>query len=335
DTMSKTVTMEGGIICYDYLVIATGARHGYFGHDDWEATAPGLKTIADATDIRARILTAFEQAEATRDPARRSRLLTFVIVGGGPTGVELAGAIAELAQRSIVRDFRNIDTGSARVVLVEAGSRLLPGLPQCLSGKAKRQLERLGVEVRLNAAVTRCGADGVGLSDGVEIAAACTFWAAGVVASRAAKWLGVTSDPAGRVIVDDKLHVLGRENVFVIGDTAAVRSTDGTMVPGVAPAAKQMGQYIANSIISRIAGQPVEPFRYRSFGKLATIGRKAAVADFGRVRLSGLPAWLIWSFAHLWFLVGFRNRIFVFLDWAWAYATYDRGARLITGGRDK
>lgn len=335
DTLGKTVTMEGGSIGYDYLVIATGARHGYFGHDDWEATAPGLKTIADATEIRARILTAFEQAEATDDLALRSRLLTFAIVGGGPTGVELAGAIAELARRSIVRDFRNINTGSARVVLVEAGGRLLPGLPQCLSGKAKRQLERLGVEVRLNAAVTRCGADGVGLSDGSELATPSTFWAAGVVASRAAKWLGVTSDAAGRVVVDKNLHVLGREGVFVIGDTAAVRSADGTMVPGVAPAAKQMGQYIADSIIRRITGQPAKPFRYRSFGKLATIGRKAAVADFGRLRLSGLPAWLIWSFAHLWFLVGFRNRIFVFLDWAWAYATYDRGARLITGGRDK
>jgi NADH dehydrogenase len=333
DTQARLVITEGRRIPYDRLVIATGARHAYFGHDEWEDIAPGLKTIGDATEIRARILTAFEKAEVTDDPDLRSKLLTFVVVGGGPTGVELAGAIVELARKAIVRDFRNIDSSTARVILVEAGLRLLPAFPEDLSASAKRQLEKLGVEVRLGHAVTQCDANGVTLADGEPIASASVLWAAGVMASRAAKWLHVEADRAGRVIVQDDLSVPSHPEIFVIGDTALVKGADGRPVPGVAPAAKQMGRYVANLIKARLAGKAVVPFRYIDYGNLATIGRKAAVADFGRLRLSGFVAWLLWSFAHLWFLVGFRNRIVVFLDWAWAYATFDRGARLITERR--
>jgi NADH dehydrogenase len=335
DPVNRIVITKERRVPYDYLIIATGARHAYFGHDEWEDTAPGLKTIPDATEIRSRILTAFERAEATNDPDLRRSLLTFVVVGAGPTGVELAGAIVELARHAVRHDFRNIDSTTARVVLVEAGDRILATFPSCLSAKAKVQLKRLGVEVKLGAAVTRCDDQGVGLADGQDIPSACVLWAAGVMASRAAKWLGVTADRAGRVIVDERLHVPGREGVFVIGDTAAVKGNDGRSVPSVAPAAKQMGRYMARSILARLRNEHVDAFRYRDFGNLATIGRKAAVADLGRIRLSGFPAWLLWSFAHLWFLVGFRNRIVVFLDWAWSYATFDRGARLITDRSDR
>jgi NADH:ubiquinone reductase (H+-translocating) len=335
DTGSRTVLTANRHLPYDYLIIATGARHAYFGHEGWEDTAPGLKTIPDATEIRGRILTAFEKAEVTEDPELCRKLLTFVVVGGGPTGVELAGAIVELARKAIVRDFRNIDSSTARVVLVEADKRLLTAFPEKLSDSAKRQLERLGVEAKLGAAVTACDENGVALSDGQRIASACVLWAAGVMASRAAKWLDVPSDRAGRVIVDDHLHVPGREDVYVIGDTACVKGVDGRPVPGVAPAAKQMGRYVAGLIKARLAGKSVAPFRYSDYGNLATIGRKAAVADLGRFQFSGFLAWQLWSFAHLWFLVGFRNRIVVFLDWAWAYATFDRSARLITERRDR
>lgn len=335
DTAARTVLTGSRRIPYDYLIIATGARHAYFGHDAWEANAPGLKTIGDATEIRARILTAFEKAEVTDDPALREKLLTFVVVGGGPTGVELAGAIIELARKAIVRDFRNIDSSTARVVLVEADERLLTAFPEKLSQSAKSQLERLGVEVRLGAAVTECDDNGVALADGQRVASACVLWAAGVMASRAAKWLDVPADRAGRVVVDEHLHVPGREGVYVIGDTASVKGKDGRPVPGVAPAAKQMGRYVAGLIKARLAGTVAEPFRYADYGNLATIGRKAAVADLGPIQLSGFLAWLLWSFAHLWFLVGFRNRTVVFLDWAWAYATFDRSARLITERRDR
>ena len=335
DSINRCVITKERRVPYDYLIVATGARHAYFGHVEWEDAAPGLKSIPDATEIRSRILSSFERAEATSDPELRRSLLTFVVVGGGPTGVELAGAIAELARHAVRHDFRNIDSSTARVVLVEAGDRALATFPPCLSMKAKVQLEQLGVEVKLGAAVTRCDDTGVGLADGQEIRSACVLWAAGVMASKAAKWLGVTADRAGRVIVDERLHVPGREGVFVIGDTAAVKGADGRAVPSVAPAAKQMGRYIARSIRTRLRNEKVDPFRYRDFGNMATIGRKAAVADLGRVRLSGFPAWLLWSFAHLWFLVGFRNRIVVFLDWAWAYATFDRGARLITDRSDR
>ena len=333
DTDQRVVITSSSRIPYDYLVVATGARHAYFGRDEWEDLAPGLKTIGDATEIRARILSAFEKAEVSQDPALRARLLTFVVVGGGPTGVELAGAIVELACRAIVSDFRHIDSSTARVVLVEAGPRLLAAFPEDLSASAKRELERLGVEVHLGHAVTQCDENGVMLADGETIASSCVLWAAGVQASRAAKWLDVEADRAGRVIVGDDLSVPGHPDVFVIGDTALVKGADGKPVPGVAAAAKQMGKYMARLIKARLAGRSIGPFRYADYGNLATIGRKAAVADFGRLHLSGFIAWLLWSFAHLWFLVGFRNRIIVFLDWAWAYATFDRGARLITERR--
>ncbi|WP_457939892.1 NAD(P)/FAD-dependent oxidoreductase [Mesorhizobium sp. 10J20-29] len=335
DPEARLVRTESRGIPYDYLVIATGARHAYFGHDEWEAVAPGLKTIGDATEIRARILTAFERAEATDDPDLRRRLLTFVIVGGGPTGVEMAGAIAELAKKAIVGEFKNIDSSTANVVLIEAGTRLLPAFPEALSQSARRQLERLGVEVRLGASVTDCDADGVALSDGWRIGSHCVLWAAGVMASKAATWLDAHADRAGRVVVCRDLCVPGYPEIFAIGDTALVRDGSGRSVPGVAPAAKQMGRYVARSIKARLAGKAVASFAYADFGNLATIGRLAAVADFGRFRLTGLPAWVVWSLAHLWFLVGFRNRIIVFLDWAWAYATFDRSARLITGRDDR
>ena len=333
DKDARVVITSSRRVPYDYLVVATGARHAYFGHDEWEETAPGLKTIGDATEIRARILIAFEKAEVTEDPNLRGKLLTFVVVGGGPTGVELSGAIAELARKAIVRDFRHIDSSTARVVLVEAGERLLPAFPANLSASAKRQLEKLGVEVRLGHAVTQCDDSGVVLADGEGISSACVLWAAGVTASRSARWLDAEADRAGRVIVNDDLSLPGHPDIFVIGDTAAVKGVDGRLVPGVAAAAKQMGRYVADTVKARLAGKPVKPFRYIDYGNLATIGRKAAVADFGWMRLSGFPAWLLWTFAHLWFLVGFRNRIIVFLDWAWAYATFDRGARLITERR--
>lgn len=257
--------------------------------------------------------------------------MTFVVVGGGPTGVELAGAIAELSRRTIVRDFRRIDSSSARVVLVEAGERILPAMPPCLSRKAQRQLENLGVEVLLGNAVAGCDDSGVRLADGTEIGSACILWAAGVMASRAAKWIAAPADRAGRVLVDGRLNPPGHDEIFVIGDTASVTDAAGRPVPGVAPAAKQMGRYAAHAILAGMAGRQSAPFRYRDYGNLATIGRKAAVADFGKARLSGYPAWLVWNFAHLWFLVGFRNRLVVFLDWAVAYARNDRAARLITG----
>jgi NADH:ubiquinone reductase (H+-translocating) len=333
DTAGRLVITASRRIPYDYLVIGTGARHAYFGNDQWEEVAPGLKTIGDATEIRARILIAFERAEVSEDVELRRKLLTFVVVGGGPTGVELAGAIVELARKAIVGDFRNIDSSTARVVLVEAGPRLLPAFPEDLSASAKRQLEKLGVEIRLGHAVTACNQDGVTLSDGETIGSGCVLWAAGVMASRAASWLDVEADRAGRVIVSPDLSVPGHLEVFVIGDTALVKGEGGEPVPGVAAAAKQMGKYVARLIKARLAGKTVQPFRYINYGNLATIGRKAAVADFGRIRLTGFIAWLLWTFAHLWFLVGFRNRIVVFLDWAWAYVTYDRGARLITERR--
>lgn len=330
DKDARVVITASRRIPYDFLVLATGARHAYFGRDDWEGVAPGLKSIDDATEIRARILTAFEKAEVSEDATERVRLLTFVIVGGGPTGVELAGAIAELARKAIVKDFRHIDSATARVVLVEAGPRLLPAFPDDLSASAKRQLEKLGVEVSLGHPVTHCDKAGITLADGHSIASACVLWAAGVQASGGAKWLKAKADRTGRVIVNDDLTLPGHPEIFVIGDTALVKGKDGQLVPGVAAAAKQMGKYVGKAITARISGRGADPFQYKDYGNLATIGRKAAVADFGRIRLTGYTAWLLWSFAHLWFLVGFRNRIIVFLDWAWSYATFDRGARLIT-----
>jgi NADH dehydrogenase len=319
---------------FDYLIVATGARHAYFGHDGWEEFAPGLKKIDEATEIRRRILLAFEQAEATPDERERQKLLTFVVVGGGPTGVEIAGAIAELAHRTIPRDFRHINPSQTRIILVEAGSRVLPAFPEKLSQSAAEQLVRLGVTVVTGAAVTNCTQAGITLRDGRHIETATITWAAGVMASPAGKWLDTPCDRAGRVVVDAALHLPGFDNIFVIGDTAAVVDANGVAVPGIAPAAKQMGHFAASSILADIAGTPRHKFKYRNYGNLATIGRSAAVADFGRFTFSGLPAWMIWSFAHIWFLVGFRNRISVFLDWMVAYVSFERGARLITGGEN-
>lgn len=330
DIAARDVLIGERRIPFDVLVVATGARHAYFGRDEWSAFAPGLKKIEDATAIRRRILLAFEQAEACANAAERRRLLNFVVIGGGPTGVEMAGAIAELAKRALAADFRNIDPRAARVVLIEAGPRLLPAFPERLSEQAKRALEGLGVEVALGRAVTACDDTGVVAGD-ARIETRTTIWAAGVAASAAAKWLNAASDRAGRVRVRPDLSLPGRDNIFVIGDTALVLDANGKPVPGVAPAAKQQGDYVARLIRARLSGtREPAPFRYRHVGNLATIGRKAAVADFGVIRLSGRFAWLLWGLVHVYFLIGFRNRMAVLLDWLWSYATFQRGSRLIT-----
>ena len=323
----RSVHLESGrSLSYDWLILATGARHSYFGRDDWAVHAPGIKTIEDATAVRRRVLLALEQAETEEHGEVRDALLTFVVIGGGPTGVEMAGAIAELARQSVSRDFRSITPQCSRVILIEAGSRLLPSFPAELSERTRQSLERLGVEVRLGAAVTDIG------RNQVRVGADCIMthtivWAAGVQASPAAKWIGAPADRLGRVVVDDDLFALGQTRIFTIGDTAACPAKRGGTLPGVAPVAKQQGRYVAD----RILGRTMKPFRYRDYGNLATIGRKSAVADFGRIRLSGFFAWLLWCVAHVWFLVGFRSRLSVILHWAWNYFTYARSARLITG----
>ncbi|HVM77989.1 MAG TPA: NAD(P)/FAD-dependent oxidoreductase [Stellaceae bacterium] len=332
DTAARTVEVGERRIPYDTLIVATGARHAYFGHDEWEPFAPGLKKIDDATEIRRRILLAFETAENTEDMEEWRRLLTFVVIGAGPTGVELSGAIAELARKALATDFRHIDPRATRVVLVEAGPRVLPSFPEPLSRAAQRALEKLGVEVRLGKAVTRCDAAGAELG-GERIEACTILWAAGVAASPAAKWLDAEPDRAGRVKVSSDLTLPGHREIFVLGDTAAASDAEGRQLPGIAPVAKQQGLYAARVVRARLYGKPAPPpFRYRHIGNLATIGRKAAVADFGFVRLSGRLAWLLWGLVHVYFLIGFRNRAAVMLDWLWAYVTYQRGARLITGG---
>lgn len=335
DRQARDVLLsDGRRIPFDTLIVATGARHAYFGHDEWEPVAPGLKKIEDAIDIRRRILLAFEKAEMTTDPAARQRLLTFAVIGAGPTGVELVGAIAELAKMAVAADFRDIDPRQARILLVEAADRALTSFPERLSAKAKKQLERLGVELLLGAKVTRCDEAGIEIEDGTGrhcIPAATVLWAAGVQASPAGKWLGVEGDRVGRVPVTPHLHLPDDPNLFVIGDTALVMGADGKQLPGVAPVAKQEGDYVARLVRLRLAGKRVKPFAYRNYGNLATIGRKAAVADFGWIRLSGTIAWLLWGVVHIFFLIGFRNRIFVLLSWLWAYFSFHRGSRLITG----
>ena len=324
---SRTVELESGrSLSYDWLILATGARHSYFGREDWAAHAPGIKTIEDATAVRRRVLLALERAETEEHGKVRDALLTFVVIGGGPTGVEMAGAIAELARQSVSRDFRSITPHCSRVILVEAGSRLLSSFPLRLSERTRASLERLGVEVRLGTAVTDIAGDYVRIGS-ERIGSHTTVWAAGVQASPAARWLGAPADRLGRVLVDEDLFALGHTRVFAIGDTAGCPSPRGGMLPGIAPVAKQQGRHVAD----RILGRTMKPFRYRDFGNLATIGRKSAVADFGRIRLSGFPAWLVWCVAHVWFLVGFRSRLSVILHWAWNYFTYARSARLITG----
>jgi NADH dehydrogenase len=330
DLARKEVVTEDRRIAYDFLILATGARHAYFGHDDWARYAPGLKRIDDATYLRRRILLAFEMAESETDAERRRALLNFVVVGGGPTGVEMAGAIAELALKALKSDFRTIDPGSARIILIEAAPRLLTPFDPSLSQAALRSLQKLGVEVRLNTAVTACDADGVAI--GVErIPAATIVWGAGVMASPAGLWLSAKTDAAGRVDVHPDLSAPGHPDIFVIGDTALVRSAEGKPLPGMAPAAKQQGAYVAHLLIDRLNGRTTPPFRYRDFGLLATIGRKHAVVQMGRIRFSGFFAWAFWCFAHIYFLIGFRNRLIVVLNWGWNYFTFQRGARLITG----
>jgi NADH dehydrogenase len=330
DTARQEVVTAARRIPFDYLVLATGARHAYFGHDDWEAHAQGIKKIDDATALRRKILLAFERAETEADAAERRRLLNFVIVGGGPTGVEMAGAIAELSRKALAADFRSIDPRLARIVLVEAGPRLLAGFDPRLSQKARLSLEMLGVEVMLGIGVTGCDADGVAL--GAErIESRTVIWAAGVQASPAGKWLNVERDRIGRAIVAPDLSVPGHPHIFIIGDTAHVALGDGKALPGVAPVAKQQGQYVAALMKARLRGGDLPPFRYRDRGSMATIGRKRAVVQIGRLRLSGIAAWVLWSVAHIYFLIGFRNRIVVAMNWAWNYLTFQRGTRLITG----
>jgi NADH dehydrogenase len=329
DTRRSEVLAEGHRIPYDYLVVATGAEHAYFGHD-WSSYAPGLKTIDDATYLRRRILLAFERAETEPDADERRRLLNFVVVGGGPTGVEMAGAIAELAKRALAADFRSIDPRSARIILIEAGTRLLAPFSPALSEAARRSLEQLGVEVRLGARVTDCDCSGVSL-DSERIQTRTIMWAAGVKASPVAEWLGAESDRAGRLKVKADLSVPGHSNIFVIGDAAAVTGRDGKPLPGVASVAKQQGAYVANLLAARAHGRTLPPFRYRDFGSMATIGRKHAVAQIGAFEASGLVAWLLWSLAHIYFLIGFRNRLAVAMNWSWNYVTFQRGTRLITG----
>jgi len=312
--------------------VATGARHDYFGHNEWAAIAPGLKDIDDATKLRGTLLLAFEQAEKETDAAERARLMNFVIVGGGATGVEMAGAIAELS-RALARDFRAIDTTKSRVILVEAGPRLLPSFPERLSAFAKSALEKLGVEVRLGRAVTHCDARGVELGD-EHIPCHTIIWAAGVMASPAAQWLAAEHDRAGRVVVNGDLTLPGHPEIFVIGDTALSADGAGKTLPGVASVAKQQGNYVARVLRSRLdASAPPGPFRYRDFGNLATVGRSAAVADLGWVQLTGRIAWIFWSAVHIYFVIDFRSRLAVALNWLWSYATFKRGARLITSDR--
>jgi NADH dehydrogenase len=329
DVAARRVVLKDGAIGYDYLVVAAGATHSYFGHDDWEAFAPGLKSIEDALEIRRRALLAFEAAEREDDPARRRAWLTFVVVGGGPTGVEMAGAFAEIARHSLSREFRRIDPHTARVILVEAGPRILPAYPPDLSDHAVRQLEALGAQVWVGMPVTGVSAEGVEMGK-EHVAAHTVVWAAGVAASPLARSLGAALDRAGRVKVDPDLTLPGHPEVQVVGDLAAVEQ-DGALVPGVAPAAMQMGRHAARNVLRALAGQPPLPFRYVDKGSLATIGRRSGVALFGKLRLWGFPAWAAWLAIHIFFLIGFRNRFVVLFSWAWAYLTYQRSARLIVG----
>jgi NADH dehydrogenase len=329
DVDARRVTLTHGTLDYDYLIVATGARHAYFGHDEWARHAPGLKTLDDALHIRRHMLEAFEAAEREDDPVAQAEWLDFVIIGGGPTGVELAGTLAEIARHALPREFRHSDPRRSRIHLVEAGPRVLASMPEVLSERARRQLERLGVSVHVGQAVSAIDERGVNLGQR-RIAARTVLWAAGVAASPLGAQLGAQCDRAGRVKVEGDLSLPGRPEVFVIGDLAAL-AHDGKPVPGVAPAAKQMGAHVARMIRARLAGAATTPFRYRDYGNLATIGRMAAVVDLCRIRLSGDIAWLFWLWAHVFFLIGFRNRIVVMAEWIWSYFTYQRHARIILG----
>ncbi|MGZ3317296.1 MAG: NAD(P)/FAD-dependent oxidoreductase [Isosphaeraceae bacterium] len=330
DLPSRRVVLADGEVDYDFLIVATGATHTYFGHEDWELLAPGLKTLKDALQIRQRILIAFEIAEREPDKRLRHEWMTFVIVGAGPTGVELAGTLAEVARQTLARDFRHIDTAEARVVLVEAATKVLGTFEDTLSAKAQDQLKRLGVDVRLGLPVSEITA--LGVQVGSEwIGARTIIWAAGVAASPLARSLNVPLDRAGRVLVEPDLTVPGHDNVYVIGDLAHLEQ-EGKPVPGIAPAAMQEGRQAASNLLRSLGGRERLPFRYHDKGMLATIGRGAAVAHIGSIRASGYLAWLLWLFVHIFFLIGFRNRLLVMIQWAWSYITFDRGARLITEG---
>jgi len=314
---------------YDYLILATGTRHSYFGHDEWEQHAPGLKSLDDALENRRRILSAFEKAEKTHDEEERRKQLTFVIVGGGPTGVEMAGAIAELSHTSLARDFRHINPKNTRIILAEAGPMLLPAFGEKLAARAKRDLEKLGVEVHLEQAVVGVDADGVDLKD-KRIPTATVIWAAGNAASPLGKQIGARTDRQGRVLTEKDLSVKSHPEIFVVGDLADFKQENGQSVPGVAQGALQMGRHAAENILRVIEGKPTVPFRYFDKGNLATIGRNSAVADIHIAQFGGLLAFLTWAFIHLFFLVGFRNRVVVFVQWIFAYFTFTRGARIIT-----
>ncbi|MGE4053346.1 MAG: NAD(P)/FAD-dependent oxidoreductase [Vicinamibacterales bacterium] len=341
DAAGRRLVIEGspsGDEAFDYLILATGAAHAYFGHPEWASQAPGLKTLDDALRIRRRLLIAFEAAERETDPDARTRLLTFVIVGGGPTGAELAGALAEIARRTLRQDFRRIRPEAARIVLVEGGPHLLSAFPERLRERARRSLERLGVQVLTDSLVVNVTGDGIvwrPASDkaaaGTRISAGTVLWAAGVAASPLAASIGAPMDRAGRILAEATLAVPGHPEIFVAGDICALQQ-DGAWLPGVAQVAKQQGAHAARNILHAIAGEPLDPFRYRDYGNMATIGRGEAIAVIGPVRTSGLPAWLLWLFIHIWSLVGFRNRLAVMGEWAWAYVTFQRRVRLITGG---
>jgi NADH dehydrogenase len=328
DTNARVVHADTISLPYDYLVIATGVTHSYFGHDDWQNAAPGLKTLTDATKIRSRVLLSFERAELAQDEADRKRLLTFVIVGGGPTGVEMAGAIAEIARQTLRFDFRHIDPRTARILLIEAGPRILPAFPEELSAYAEKSLRKMGVEIMTSTMVTDVRRDGVSLGEN-RIDSEAIVWAAGVKASPAAEWLGAEADRAGRIKVNDDLSVPGHPEIFAVGDTATLASP----IPGIAPAAKQMGKYAGTVIAARIANAGANTpraFAYKHAGDLATIGRKSAVVKLNKLKLTGFIGWLFWSVAHIYFLIGIRNRLTVAMTWLWGYVTYQRGARLIT-----
>ena len=321
---------DGTTQSYDYLIVATGARHSYFGHDQWEPLAPGLKSLEDALEIRRRVLLAFEHAERETDTVRRHAFLTFVVVGGGPTGVEMAGAVAEIRRYALRRDFRHIDPGEATVLLLEGGPRLLSSYPPSLSDEAKHELRRLGVEVRTETLVTDIQPGSVGAA-GWVIPTQTVIWAAGNTASPLLKTLGAPLDRAGRAIVEPDCTIPSHPEVFVLGDAAAFNHQEGGTLPGLSPVAIQMGEYAARAIRGDLAGRPRRPFRYWDKGQLAVIGRGQAVADIRRLHFGGFVAWLAWIFVHIFFLIGFRNRVMVLLEWAWSYLTYSRGARLITG----
>ena len=330
DSTDRVVECDAGLIHYDYLVLATGAQHAYFGNEKWATFAHGLKRIEDATYIRRQILLAFEYAEMEAEQDKRDRYLTFVIVGAGPTGVELAGALIELSRKALAADFRSIDPRQARIILIEAGDQVLPSFPDPLSIFAQKALEKLGVEVLLGTPVTHCDETGVNLGQR-RIEASTILWAAGVAASPAGQWLGAECDNVGRIKVNQDLSILGFPDVYAIGDTVSLNGQDGQPLPGIAPVAKQQGRYVAQRIEASVTGkEDPGPFRYRFMGNLATIGRKAAVIDFGFVKLKGWFAWWIWGLAHIYYLIGMRNRLLVAIQWLWSYFTFQSGGRLIT-----